>query len=471
MPDSAVNPALQVADAAGSHRTDGASTSATKSKSAGRPAESDADAKLARAARSAQRLALLSRAPYGAPTLDLFAEDAERATLQALNTDIRQSSLPGFELPEVFMAAVPGEDGSFGVVRAWRSGALSVDGAGVSSIAVSRDDAAATQTDSQTADAASLELMFDDVPAPHEVVAGPVRPEPLDDGAQDVTLAATSGEGNAHGSNKRASAARSRGAARNVSITEPSPTVATVEIEAVEHTDGRTGADTQRPSGSPDASSVPSTPNAPGAPNAPSALNASKTSSTPNAASATTKPVTSASPRDATRAAATPHRVQPQSLAAALIDDDRRTRTGASSTPQAPSRETSELDTARASAYADTIDALYAVIADQRGAAAVLSRRVKAIFVIVICVLIVTVVAGVAQAIALARLARENTAQQQRIEQLMLTQQATLASFFDTDSDTIEVPNRANANASAANRGQDAESHSRAAKRAQSKSH
>ena len=489
MPDSAVNPALQVADAAGSHRTDGASTSATKSKSAGRPAESDADAKLARAARSAQRLALLSRAPYGAPTLDLFAEDAERATLQALNTDIRQSSLPGFELPEVFMAAVPGEDGSFGVVRAWRTGALSADGAGVSSVAMPRDDAAATQTDSQTADAASLELMFDDVPAPHEVVAGPVRPELLDDGAQDVTLAATSGEGNAHGSNKRASAARSRGAARNVSITEPSPTVATVEIEAVEHTDGRTGADTQRPSGSPDASSMPSTPNASNASdasnasnasnasskssksNASNASNASKTSSTPNASSATTKPVTSASPPDAARAAATSHRVQPQSLAAALIDDDRRTRTSASSAPQAPFRETSELDTARATAYADTIDALYAVIADQRGAAAVLSRRVKAIFVIVICVLIVTVVAGVAQAIALARLARENTAQQQRIEQLMLTQQATLASFFDTDSATIEVPNRANANASAANKNQDAESHSRAAKRAQSKSH
>ncbi|WP_060817858.1 hypothetical protein [Caballeronia sordidicola] len=44
--------------------------------------------------------------PYGAPTLDLFAEDAERAMLQALNTDIRQCMLPGFELPEVFMASV-----------------------------------------------------------------------------------------------------------------------------------------------------------------------------------------------------------------------------------------------------------------------------------------------------------------------------------------------------------------------------
>ena len=447
MPDSAVNPALQVADAAGSHRTDAVSASASTSRStsAGRPAESDADAKLARAARSAQRLALLSRAPYGAPTLDLFAEDAERATLQALNTDIRQSSLPGFELPEVFMAAVPDEDGSSGVLRAWRSGSLSMDGSGVSSVAVSRDDAAATQTDSQTADAATLELEFDDVLASHEVVAGPVQPEPLDDGAQEgAPVVTVLGEGNAQGSNKRASAARARGAARNMSITAPSPAAATSEVETAERTDGRTGGDTQRPSGSPDA---------------------------PDASNAAKKPAASASPRNSARAAATPHRVQPQSLAAALIDDDRRTRTSASSTPQSPSREASELDTARASAYADTIDALYAVIADQRGAAAILSRRVKAVLMIVTCVLIVTVAAGVTQAIALARLALENTAQQQRIEQLMLTQQATLASFFDTDSDTIEVPNRGNANAAATNRSQDSESHSRAAKRAQGKSH
>jgi hypothetical protein len=189
MPDSAVNPALQVADTAGS-----TSSSKSESTSAGRPAESDADAKLARAARSAQRLALLSRAPYGAPTLDLFAEDAERATLQAMNTDIRQSSLPGFELPEVFMAAVPGEDGSSGAARAWRTGVLSVDGAAVPNLAASRDDASAAQTDRQTADAATLDLMFGAVLAPHEVVAGPVQPDPLDDGAQGATFAAASGE-------------------------------------------------------------------------------------------------------------------------------------------------------------------------------------------------------------------------------------------------------------------------------------
>jgi len=453
MPDSAVNPALQVADAfdtAGSHRTDGASAPTAKSTSAGRTAESDADAKLARAARSAQRLALLSRAPYGAPTLDLFAEDAERATLQALNTDIRQSSLPGFELPEVFMAAVPGEDGSSAAVRALRSGALSVaaDGSGVSSVAVSRDDAAATQTEGQAPDAATLELMFYDVLAPHEMVAGPVQPEPLDDGAQAGPVVTASGDGNAQGSNKRASAARTRGAARNVSTTGPTPAAATAEVETVDGKSEPSDAVTQVLNRSPEASSASS------------------------ASNTATKPATPPPLRNAARVAAPPHREQPQSLAAALINDDRRTRTSAasaSSAPQAPSREASELDTARATAYADTIDALYAVIADQRGAAAALSRRVKAVLMIVICVLLVTVGAAVAQSIALARLTRENTAQQQRIEQLLLDQQATLASFFDTDSATIEVPNRGSSNASATNKKPDSMPQSRVAKRAQSK--
>ncbi|MDR5734919.1 hypothetical protein QCE47_21635 [Caballeronia sp. LZ025] len=71
-------------------------------------AEADADAqkKLARAARPAQRAAEPGDGPRYGETLDLFAEDAERATLQALNTDIRQGTFEGFELPEVFLAAV-----------------------------------------------------------------------------------------------------------------------------------------------------------------------------------------------------------------------------------------------------------------------------------------------------------------------------------------------------------------------------
>lgn len=437
MPDSAVNPARQSIDASASAR---------------RPVESDADAKLARAARSAQRLALLSRAPYGAPTLDLFAEDAERATLQVLNTDIRQSTLPGFELPEAFMAAVSAtasaDEGSAASVRPVRSGAMS---AGLSEAS----DIAAVQAENQTADAATLELMFDDVGAPHSVVAGPVQPESLDDSAGSAPVVAALDAGNARGSNKRASAARARGAARNVA--EPSSAATARDVE----TAPRGAADAAGESGDGVAANTKRSPDALSAPKEPNA---------PDAGNVTTKSATPLNNHETARAAANPHRNPPQSLAAALIHDDRRTRSSTASSSPSPatlSRDTSELDTARATAYADTIDALHAVIADQRSAAAALSRRVKTVLMIVICVLLVTVATGVAQTIALIRLTGENTAQQQRIEQLMLNQQATLASFFDTDSSIVEVPNRGNANASTA----DKNSGSGAAKRAHNKAH
>ncbi|MDN7183157.1 hypothetical protein M0D69_35130 [Caballeronia sp. SEWSISQ10-4 2] len=469
MPDSAVNPARQSIDAAGSRRADTASAAAR------RPVESDADAKLARAARSAQRLALLSRAPYGAPTLDLFAEDAERATLQVLNTDIRQSTLPGFELPEAFMAAVSAtasaDEGSSASARPVRSGVVSAGLSEASDIAAPRDDAAAVQTENQTADAATLELMFDDISAPHSVVAGPVRPESLDDGAGSATVAAALDAGNAQGSNKRASAARAKGAARNVAVTEPSLAATARDVE----TELRGAADAAREPGDGVTENMNRSPNAgdaPGERNATNAASAPEEPNAPDARNAATKPATPTplNNHDTSRATANPYRNPPQSLAAALIDDDRRTRSSTASSPPAPStpsRDSSELDTARATAYADTIDALYAVIADQRSAAAALSRRVKTVLMIVICVLLVTVATGVAQTIALIRLTGENTAQQQRIEQLMLNQQATLASFFDTDSSIVEVPNRGNANASTA----DKNPGNGAAKRAHSKAH
>jgi len=481
MPDSAVNPARQSVDAAGSRRADAASASA----SARRPAESDADAKLARAARSAQRLALLSRAPYGAPTLDLFAEDAERATLQALNTDIRQSTLPGFELPEAFMAAVSAtasaDEGSSASVRPVRSGVVSACFSKAPDIAAPRDDAAAVQTENKIVDAATLELMFDDVGAPHSVVAGPVQPESPDDGAGSAPVVAALDAGSAQGSNKRASAARARGTARNVAVTEPSSAATELDVEtasrgvadaAGELSDGVT----ENMNRSPNAGDAPGGRNATNALSTSNAASAPKEPNAPDAKNAATKPATPTplNNHDTARATANPHRNPPQSLAAALIDDDRRTRSSTASSPPAPStpsRDASELDTARATAYADTIDALYAVIADQRSAAAALSRRVKTVLMIVICVLLVTVATGVAQTIALIRLTGENTAQQQRIEQLMLNQQATLASFFDTDSSIVEMPNRGSANPSTADKSPSSAPHSGAAKRAHSKAH
>lgn len=62
--------------------------------------------KLARAARSAQRLAQLSDASRDDSTLDLFPDDPTRATLEAMNIDVRQGTLHGFELPDVVLAAV-----------------------------------------------------------------------------------------------------------------------------------------------------------------------------------------------------------------------------------------------------------------------------------------------------------------------------------------------------------------------------
>jgi hypothetical protein len=59
-----------------------------------------------RAARPAQRLAQLGGGARDSVTLDLFPDDPTRATLEAMNIDIRQGTLHGFELPDVVRAAV-----------------------------------------------------------------------------------------------------------------------------------------------------------------------------------------------------------------------------------------------------------------------------------------------------------------------------------------------------------------------------
>lgn len=99
MPDPAVPRQSDIVD-------DEPAASAKLRRSVEANADVDVDRKLNRAARSAQRLADLSDGQRYGETLDLFAEDAERATLQAMNTDIRQGTFEGFELPEVFLAAV-----------------------------------------------------------------------------------------------------------------------------------------------------------------------------------------------------------------------------------------------------------------------------------------------------------------------------------------------------------------------------
>jgi hypothetical protein len=104
------------------------------------------------------------------------------------------------------------------------------------------------------------------------------------------------------------------------------------------------------------------------------------------------------------------------------------------------SRVTPELDHARATAFADTVDALYGVIADQRRAADDHTRRMKWMLTIVVCALLMTIAIGIAQTLLLFRLSHQSTAHEQRIEQMMLNQQATLATLLDTDSSTTSLP-------------------------------
>jgi hypothetical protein len=80
------------------------------------------------------------------------------------------------------------------------------------------------------------------------------------------------------------------------------------------------------------------------------------------------------------------------------------------------------------------------VIADQRRAAVEHSRRMKWLLSIVVCALLVTVAIGIAQTLLLMRLTRDTTLQQQRIEQMILNQQATLSTLLDTDSATVSAP-------------------------------
>jgi len=353
MPDSAVNPASRSAALSGD------------AESARSPASSEAEGKPARTARSPQRLALLNRPPsfgipYGAPTLDLFADDAERATLQAMNTDVRQGTLAGFELPEVFMAAVSATaeaDDPLASVRLLRPVPSAT---GSPDLGDERGNAAA--------EAASLEFAFDDVPPPDGVVAGPVPPE----AESEIAEAAAPNE-----ALPRTSRRMSETRAKNAVSTVAAPDRHTPESLAATLTDDDRGTS---PSRSPVA----------------------------------------------------PDRHTPKSLTATLIDDDRRTR-------PSPSPDGSTRDTA---AFADIVKAMTGLVADQKTASAALSRRMKTLLAIVVCVLLVSVATGIAQAIALTRLTDENTTQQLRIEQLMQNQAASLDSFFDTDSANVAVPHR-----------------------------
>jgi hypothetical protein len=248
----------------------------------------DAEKKIARAARSAQRLAQLSEVQRIGETLDLFAEDAERAHFQALNTDIRQGTFEGFELPDVFLAAVQ-----------------------------SRGEQPVSKRAAQT----------DPTPAV------PVQTSFVDVLAQD----------------------------------EPQPS--TMPLPSSDADD------------------------------------------------------------DADRS--------PAELAATLIARDRGTTTLLRHRrPEAAP----DLDLARAAAFADTIDALRAVLVEQRAVTTAHGRHMKTMLAFIVCAMLLAVAANIAQATLLLRLRHDNAMQQNRVGQLMLDQQATLAALFDTDSASVAMP-------------------------------
>ncbi|MDR5818612.1 hypothetical protein QCE62_33860 [Caballeronia sp. LZ033] len=265
----------------------------------------DIEKKLARAARSAQRLAQLSDGARNGETLDLFAEDAERAHLQALNTDIRQGTFEGFELPEVFLAAVQ------------------------SNHAASPSEAAAAKRASKTN-------------------VAPV--EPVQGLFQDEAQPSPANEGDG------------MEPAKSCALAAAVPRAASVSSVAL---DGHGAVGVSQP----------------------------------------------------VQSSGAPGEVPPQIKAGA-----------------GP-----ELDRARAAAFADTVEALHAVMIEQRMSATAHARRMKTMLSIIVCVMLVTVATGIAQTVLLVHMGRDGKLQQDRMEQLMLNQQATLASLFDTDSDTVSL--------------------------------
>jgi len=353
--------------------------------------------KLARAARSAQRLAQLSDAARDGSTLDLFPDDTARAEQQAMSIDVRQGTLQGFELPDVVLAAVGAPDG-VGFAAGAAEGKAAVRGA--RGAAASKDLAAgAVPHDGQMVidtEAGALEPAVAENFAEGRALAASVDGEVVPaatKSAQNAALDAAPGAPTQAASLAAASVVRSVAALRQISP----PTNAA---------DADAAADTQSES-------------------SPAAGVLAQRSANPDSKTA---PAVASEPsvRGASAAASNAQPTRP----APYIPP-----------PQAHApRATPELDHARATAFADTVDALYGVIADQRRAADDHTRRMKWMLTIVVCALLMTIAIGIAQTLLLFRLSHQSTAHEQRIEQMMLNQQATLATLLDTDSSTTSLP-------------------------------
>ncbi|NYH15328.1 hypothetical protein [Paraburkholderia bryophila] len=455
--------------------------------------------KLARAARSAQRLAQLSDAARDGSTLDLFPDDPTRATLEAMNIDVRQGTLHGFELPDVVLAAVGVIDAGDGALPDARSARRAPRAAKADE--PTPVNAVLSGLDMEPWDAAgssAAELAFGDVTPKERTAAGdklatstststsardaatPLTPamaaatvarsvtalrQASAMGAtstDDSAMASTSGGvktpprfaatfakattasrdvGRAAGVvadvNARAASAAGNapaGAASDASMRASDGVAADANTGAVAGTDiGATaGANTGKATDTNATATIGA--NEPNEPNEP---NASSDRLTPQSVAASAGPKPGVNPSLTAAGSA-------NAAFAESWREARRAEAAAAALRAAP-----ELDRARATAFADTVDALYGVIADQRRAASDHSRRMKWLLPIVVGALLVTVAIGITQTLLLMRLTRETTAQQHRIEQLMQNQQAAMTSLLDTHMAMADAA-AANANAAAA---------------------
>ncbi|KXU88305.1 hypothetical protein CI15_12430 [Paraburkholderia monticola] len=382
----------------------------------------DTENKLARAARSAQRLAQLSGAARDDSTLDLFPDDPTRAALEAMNIDVRQGTLHGFELPDVVLQAVGALDGHASPDKAVRrvARATKLDGPVPVNEQLSGFDVepALAMADAGASQAANG--------ATH--VATPIA----EANKPNNTPTATSREASAPLSSAMAAATVAR-----------SVTALRKAAEADSATKAGAGKPSQRFA-------------ATFAKAATASRGAAVAGASASASVATSAVTEGSGAGESTDEAATGVQPPSQEPATPKRDDDNHAvfatpwrdapRTDAAA---AATRSEPELDLARATAFADTVDALYGVIADQRHAATDHSRRMKWMLSIVVGALLATVAIGIAQTLLLMRLTRETTAQQRRIEQMMQNQQAAMVSLLDAHT-AMAAPAAAAATANAA---------------------
>lgn len=371
----------------------------------------DTENKLARAARSAQRLAQLSDASRDDSTLDMFPDDPTRATLEAMNIDIRQGTLHGFELPDVVLAAV---------------------GAAPETASSSSPDAkAARRATREKADAVPV--------APS--LAGMERVEPV----IKSTVFDSAPAGDVAGSEEIKLEMAGELQASHAAVTVPNtPAMAAATVarsvtalrqtaEPLAGTPANGKADalaSQRSAAAPaktvtasgEATAEMSDTSAKTAGSAPAEVGVAEVSSSLQGQG--TLPL-------------------PEANAGVSVGSNGKTNVtpGVASAPlQDKARTTPELDRARATAFADTVDALYGVISDQRRAATDHSRRMKWMLSIVVAALLVTVAIGITQTLLLMRLTRETTAQQHRVEQMMQNQQVAMMSLLDAHLAMANAP-------------------------------